>query len=125
MVPIWHMPSARSSNMAQKILTWPSRSGKLQFPIAGDHLLRRISSLRRNHSQPYFFKRNQSSDNCSHGFGTKFLLKKLSASDFSCERKSAFSSKSSKMAQPPFKILLGSEFLLGPEQQQHVVVRKF
>ena len=37
-----------------------------------------------------FFKRNQSSDNRSHGFGAKFLLKKLSASDFSYERKSAF-----------------------------------
>ena len=36
-----------------------------------------------------FFKRNQSSDNRSHGFGAKFLLKKLSASDFSNERKSA------------------------------------
>ena len=37
----------------------------------------------------YIFKRNQSSDNRSHGFGAKFLLKKLSASDFSYERKSA------------------------------------
>ena len=36
-----------------------------------------------------FFKRNQSSDNRSHSFGAKFLLKKLSASDFSNERKSA------------------------------------
>ena len=44
-----------------------------------------------NYSQPYFFKRNQSSDNRSHGFGAKFLLKKLSASDFSYERKSALS----------------------------------
>ena len=26
----------------------------------------------RNYSQPYFFKRNQSSDNRSHGFGTNF-----------------------------------------------------
>ena len=43
----------------------------------------------RNYSQPYFFKRNQSSDNRSLGFGAKFLLKKLSASDFSYERKSA------------------------------------
>ena len=42
-----------------------------------------------NYSQPYFFKRNQSSDNRSHGFGAKFLLKKLSANDFSYERKSA------------------------------------
>ena len=41
-----------------------------------------------------FFKRNQSSDNCSHGFGTKFLLKKLSASNFSYERKSALTLKS-------------------------------
>ena len=32
----------------------------------------------------------QSSDNRSHNFGAKFLLKKLSASDFSYERKSAF-----------------------------------
>ena len=32
----------------------------------------------------------QSSDNRSYGFGAKFLLKKLSASDFSYERKSAF-----------------------------------
>ena len=52
--------------------------------------LRRISCHGRNYSQPYFFKRNQSSDNRSHGFGAKFLLKKLSASDFSYERKSAF-----------------------------------
>ena len=53
-------------------------------------VLRRISCHGRNYSQPYFFKRNQSSDNRSHGFGAKFLLKKLSASDFSYERKSAF-----------------------------------
>ena len=52
--------------------------------------LRRISCHGRNYLQPYFFKRNQSSDNRSHGFGAKFLLKKLSASDFSYERKSAF-----------------------------------
>ena len=52
--------------------------------------LRRISCHGRNYSQPYFFKRNQSSDNRSHGFGDKFLLKKLSASNFSYERKSAF-----------------------------------
>ena len=52
--------------------------------------LRRISCHGRNYSQPYFFKRNQSSGNGSHGFGAKFLLKKLSASDFSYERKSAF-----------------------------------
>ena len=51
--------------------------------------LRRISYHGRNYSQPYFFKRNQSNDNRSHGFGAKFLLKKLSASDFSHERKSA------------------------------------
>ena len=51
---------------------------------------RRISCHGRNYSQPYFFKRNQSSDNRSHGFGAKFLLKKLYASDFSYERKSAF-----------------------------------
>ena len=51
--------------------------------------LRRISCHGRNYSQPYFFKRNQSSDNRSHGFGAKFLLKKLSVSDFSYERKSA------------------------------------
>ena len=51
--------------------------------------LRRISCHGRNYSQPYFFKRNQSSDNRSHGFGAKFLLTKLSASDFSYERKSA------------------------------------
>ena len=36
-----------------------------------------------------FFKINRSSDNRSHGFGAKFLLKKLSANDFSYERKSA------------------------------------
>ena len=52
--------------------------------------LRRISCHGRNYSQPYFFKRNQSSDNRSHGFGAKFLLKTLSASDFSYETKSAF-----------------------------------
>ena len=51
--------------------------------------LRRISCHGRNYSQPNVFKRNQSSDNRSHGFGAKFLLKKLSASDFSYERKSA------------------------------------
>ena len=38
-------------------------------------VLRRISYHGRNCSQPYFFKRNQSSDNRSHGFGAKFLLK--------------------------------------------------
>ena len=37
--------------------------------------LRRISCHGRNYSQPYFFKRSQSSDNRSHGFGAKFLLK--------------------------------------------------
>ena len=36
-----------------------------------------------------FFKRNQSSDTRSHGFGAKCLLKKLSTSDFSSEKKSA------------------------------------
>ena len=60
------------------------------FIDLSDLLLRRISCHGRNYSQPYFFKRNQSSDNRSHGFGAKFLLKKLSASDFSYERKSAF-----------------------------------
>ena len=54
-------------------------------------LLRRISCHGKNYSQPYFFKRNQSSDNRSHGFGAKLLLKKLSSSDFSYERKYAFS----------------------------------
>ena len=54
------------------------------------YVLRLFSCHGRNYSQPYFFKRNQSSDNRSHGFGAKFLLKKLSASDFSYERKSAF-----------------------------------
>ena len=38
-------------------------------------VLRRISCHGRNYSQPYFVKRHQSSDNRSHGFGTKFLLK--------------------------------------------------
>ena len=57
--------------------------------------LRRISCHGRNYSQPYFFERNQSSDNRSHGFGAKFLLKKLSASDCSYERKPAFSAPSS------------------------------
>ena len=47
-------------------------------------LLRQISCHGRNYSQPYFFKRNQLSDNRSHS-----LLKKLSASDFSYEKKSA------------------------------------
>ena len=61
------------------------RSNVLKYPSD----LRRISCHGRNYSQPYFFKRNQSSDNRSHGFGTKFLLKKFSASDFSYE-KSAF-----------------------------------
>ena len=59
----------------------------------GNPPLRRISCHGRNYSQPYFFKRNQSSDNRSHGFGAKFLLKKLSASDFSYERKSALSGR--------------------------------
>ena len=45
-----------------------------------------MAETTRNH---IFFKRNQSSDNRSYGFGAKFLLKKLSASDFSYERKSA------------------------------------
>ena len=60
-------------------------------------LLRRISCHGRNYSQPYFFKRNQSSDNRSHGFGAKFLLKKLSASDFSYEWKSALREVDSKI----------------------------
>ena len=66
--------------------------GELNRPFLNSDLrvLRRISCHGRNYSQPYFFKRNQSSDNRSHGFGAKFLLKKLSASDFSYERKSAF-----------------------------------
>ena len=38
------------------------------------YALRWISCHRRNYSQPYFFKRNQSSDTCSHDFGAKFLL---------------------------------------------------
>ena len=45
-----------------------------------------MAETTRNH---IFFKRKQSSDNRSHGFGAKFLLKKLSSSDFSYERKSA------------------------------------
>ena len=53
-------------------------------------VLRRISCHGRKYSQPYFFIRNQSSDNRSHGFGAKFLLNKLSANEFSYERKSAF-----------------------------------
>ena len=60
-----------------------------------NHVLRRISCHGRIYSQPYFFKRNQSSDNRCHGFGAKFLLKKLSASDFSYERKSAFNNRTS------------------------------
>ena len=64
---------------------------KMIHKKTGTSFLRRISCHGRNYSQPYFFKRNQSSDNRSHGFGAKFLLKKLSASDFSYERKSAFS----------------------------------
>ena len=36
--------------------------------------LRRISCHRRNYSQPNLFKRDQSSDTRSHGFGAKFLL---------------------------------------------------
>ena len=35
-------------------------------------MLMQISSHRRNYSQPYFFKINQSSDTGSHGFGAKF-----------------------------------------------------
>ena len=61
--------------------------------LNGNQAKRRISCHGRNCSQPYFFKRNQSSDNRSHGFGAKFLLKKLSASDFSYERKSAFNAE--------------------------------
>ena len=66
-------------------------AGVVRYVFALDMVLRRISCHGRIYSQPYFFKRNQSSDNRSHGFGAKFLLKKLSASDFSYERKSAFS----------------------------------
>ena len=68
--------------------TWPGENSEANdnIPVA---TYRRISCHGRNYSQPYFFKRNQSSDNRSHGFGAKFLLKKLSASDFSFERKSA------------------------------------
>ena len=68
-----------------------SRQHKLHNIYFRNGVLRRISCHGRNYLQPYFFKRNQSSDNRSHGFGAKFLLKKLSASDFSYERKSAFS----------------------------------
>ena len=50
-----------------------------------------MAETTRNH---IFFKRNQSSDNRSHGFGAKFLLKKLSASNFSYERKSALTKNS-------------------------------
>ena len=53
-------------------------SPKGGFPVLAENT--------RNH---IFFQRNQSSDNRSHGSGAKFLLKKLSASDFSYERKSA------------------------------------
>ena len=61
-----------------------SLSETLRFTIrySVNIALRRISCHSRNYSQPYFFKRNQSSDNRSHGFGPKFLLKKLSASNF-------------------------------------------
>ena len=69
--------------------TWPS-AGSPAFKGLESLVWRRISCHGRNYSQPYFFKRNQSSDNRNHGFGAKFLLKKLSASDFSYERKSAF-----------------------------------
>ena len=45
-----------------------------QTPISEDNRsdLRQISCHGRNYSQPYFFKRNQSSDNRSHGFGANF-----------------------------------------------------
>ena len=38
-------------------------------------ILRRISCHGRNYSQPYFFKRNQSSDNRSHGLAPHFYWK--------------------------------------------------
>ena len=50
-----------------------------------------MAETARNH---IFQKKRQSSDNRSHGFGASFYwknLKKLSASDFSYERKSAYS----------------------------------
>ena len=55
----------------------------------GEGKTRRIFCHRRNYWQPYFFKRNQSSDTGSHGFGAKFLFQKLSTSGFNCEGKSA------------------------------------
>ena len=54
--------------------TFPS-SNQRNFEDSGSiavQLLRRISCHGRNYSQPYFFKRNQSSGNRSHGFGANF-----------------------------------------------------
>ena len=81
--------SATSNLRVEQNLVHLSRFMHFSQKVVGV-TLRRISCHGGNYSQPYFFKRNQSGDNRSHGFGAKFLLKKLSASDFSYERKSAF-----------------------------------
>ena len=54
-----------------------------------------MAETARNH---IFSKEISLTDNRSHGFGAKFLLKKLSASDFSYERKSAFSGERVRLA---------------------------
>ena len=85
------MQVSPETNLAPNIQQYAQRS--MLHSKHEQQPLRRISCHGRNYSQPYFFKRNQSSDNRSHGFGAKFLLKKLSASDFSYERKSALRQK--------------------------------
>ena len=93
--PEFQIPMGRENEffiLSQKALEpiLPGRRWeKRRPPVFPPPSQRRISCHGRNYSQPYFLKRNQSSDNRSHGFGAKCLLKKLSASDSSYERKSA------------------------------------
>ena len=89
---LWHLCKG-ASVLESSYASFINMLVPFQLSVSYFHILRSslkgISCHGRNYSQPYFFKRNQSSDNLSHGFGAKFLLKKLSASDVSYERKSA------------------------------------
>ena len=66
------VPYCRSPYSCLRLAYYPAQSnikperGQLRFGAHTDY--RRISCHGRNYSQPYFFKRNQSSDNRSHGF---------------------------------------------------------
>ena len=76
--PIASYPTSQSTFTSDKkgrVREWIENKLKALSQLLGklaDKALRRISCHCRNYSQPYFFKRNQSSDNRSHGFGAKF-----------------------------------------------------